>query len=127
VETSDGIFAIWETAAPGLVGHHRDSAQPGEEGNVVLAGHGDDEGSFNRLSELAVGDEITIYTTEENAYRYIVSESVLLPEVGASLEEQRANARYMEPTSDARLTLITCWPSWAYTHRRIVVATLQGP
>jgi sortase (surface protein transpeptidase) len=33
----------------------------------------------------------------------------------------------MAPTQEARLTLITCWPDWAYTHRLIVSARLALP
>ena len=125
VETSDGLIAVWDTTEQG-VGHHIDSAQPGERGNVVISGHGRENGSFARLAELAPGDEIQVYTVEGGVYRYLVSESVKVAEVGLPLGQRQDNARYMEPTADARLTLITCWPAWAYTHRLIVIARLAG-
>jgi len=125
VETGDGVIGIWDTTDKG-VGHHMNSAQPGEPGNVVLSGHSREKGVFARLAELVPGDEVLVYTAEDRVYRYIVSESVTVPETGVSLEQRRANARYLEPTADARLTLITCWPVWAYTHRLIIIARLAG-
>jgi sortase A len=125
VETNDGPVGVWDTAETG-VGHHRDSAQPGERGNVVLSGHSRGQGSFAQLAELAPGDEIWLTAEDGRSYRYRVSEMITVAEVGASLEERRAHARYMSPTEDARLTLITCWPPWAYTHRLIVIARPEG-
>ena len=126
-ELNEGVVAQWETADPGLVGHHLGTALPGDVGNVVMSGHGTDQGVFSRLGELEPGDEITIELSDSESHVYRVEESVLLPEVGASHQQKLANARYMEPTDDARLTLITCWPAWAYTHRLVVVAGMQAP
>ena len=122
VETSDGYVAEWETASPDVVAHHLGNAQPGEAGNVVLSGHGSEQGVFSRLSELGPGDEIRIEISDAETYVYGVAESVRLPEVGALFQERLANASYIGPTDDARLTLVTCWPAWAYTHRVVVVA-----
>ena len=45
-------------------------------------------------------------------------------EVGASEAQRLANARYIQPTGDARVTLVTCWPYWTNTHRVVVVGKL---
>lgn len=126
-ETSDGVIAEWDVAPQDLVGHHVGTANPGEKGNLVLAGHGSEGASLARLSELGLGDLITIYASETEVYRYRVVETTTLPEVGAALSERLANASYMAPTDDARLTLISCWPAWAYTHRLVVIARLESP
>ena len=126
VETNDGAVAEWEVAPPGLVGHHADSAQPGELGNVVLSAHGRDGAAFARLSELGIGDEVWLYAQEDRPLRYRVAEVVLLPEISASFDDRLEHARYLAPTEDQRLTLVTCWPSWAYTHRLIIIATPGG-
>jgi len=42
--------------------------------------------------------------------------------VGVSDEQKRLNAMYMDPTPDATLTMITCWPYGIDTHRLIVIA-----
>jgi LPXTG-site transpeptidase (sortase) family protein len=127
VETNDGVVAEWEVAPPDQVGRHADSAPLGEPGNTVLAAHGRDGAAFARLSELAAGDEVRLVLEEGRALRYRVSETVLLPELAASLDQRLDHARYLAPTDDARLTLVTCWPPWAYTHRLIVIAAPGGP
>ncbi len=33
-----------------------------------------------------------------------------------------ANAKYIQPTEDERITLVTCWPYTNNTHRLIIVA-----
>ncbi len=115
--------AVWDTLS-GAVGHHRGSAPLGGPGNTVLSGHtgGKGGGVFRRLWDLQPGDEVWIITREGQEYLYIVEEVLKLQEVGASLEQRLQNARYMDPTEDDRLTLITCWPEWAYTHRVVVIA-----
>lgn len=115
--------AVWDTLS-GAVGHHRGSAPLGGPGNTVLSGHtgGKGGGVFRRLWDLQPGDEVWLITREGQEYLYIVEEVLKLQEIGATLEQRLENARYMEPTEDDRLTLITCWPEWAYTHRVIVIA-----
>jgi len=119
--------AVWETAE-GAAGHHTGTAAPGGAGNCVISGHsgaaegGDGEGVFAGLAELAAGDEVRVIDDRGREHGYVVESVTRLREVGATLEERLANARVMDATEDARLTLITCWPEWAYTHRVVVVA-----
>ncbi len=107
------------------VGHHRDSVAPGRPGNCVLSGHSSAEhgGVFDGLWELQRGDEIRVAIGVGDAEATYRVETVdTLPELGRSLAQRRQHAQAMAQTADARLTLITCWPEWAYTHRVIVVA-----
>lgn len=99
------------------VGHHESSALPGQQGNVVMAGHRDIRGSvFRRLNELKPKDVILVYTNTK-VYRYIVSSSrIVLPTA----------VEVMNQTSDYRLTLITCTPIGIASHRIIVVAQLES-
>ncbi|MFZ2362539.1 MAG: sortase [Anaerolineae bacterium] len=117
----------WQTA-DNAAGRHLNSARPGEPGNVVLSGHHNTKGEvFRRISEqeLAVGDAIYLYDAQGQRHTYLVSEvTEPLLEVGASEAQRLANARYIQPTSDARVTLVTCWPYWTNTHRIVVVGTL---
>lgn len=117
----------WQTA-DNAAGRHLNSARPGEPGNVVLSGHHNTKGEvFRRISEqeLAVGDAIYLYDAQGRRHTYLVSEvTEPLLEVGASEAQRLANARYIQPTSDARVTLVTCWPYWTNTHRIVVVGTL---
>ncbi len=126
VETNDGVVAEWEVAPPELVGHHADSALPGTPGNAVLSAHGRDGAALARLAELAAGDVVVVYVEEDRPIRYRVVEVVTLPEIAATFEEKLDRAGYLAPTEDQRLTLVTCWPSWAYTHRLIVIARPEG-
>ncbi len=103
-------------------GFHRESAFPGHRGNTVISGHNNIGGEvFRRLIDLAIGDDVYIHVGQV-AYRYRVEEKHLVREAGASTEEREENARWIAPTEDERLTLVTCWPDWGNSHRLIVVA-----
>ena len=111
----------WEVAEY-AVGWHKDSAYPGQGGNVVLSGHHNTKGEvFRYLNDLNRGDEVILYVGEE-AYPYQVAEKWLLLEEGAEPEARLKNAQWMEPTDEERLTLITSWPYASRSHRLIVVA-----
>ena len=58
----------------------------------------------------------------EERYDYVITEFYRLKDTGVSLAQRVANARYMLPTADTRLTLITCWPPTNNTHRLVVIA-----
>ncbi|MDW8316213.1 MAG: sortase [Anaerolineae bacterium] len=127
-ERGDQRFTEWETAE-NAAGRHINSARPGEQGNVVLSGHHNTKGEvFRRISdlELAPGDLIYLYDQTGRRFTYVVDEVTNPPllEVGATPEQRLANARYIQPTTDARVTLVTCWPYWTNTHRVVVVGKL---
>jgi sortase A len=104
------------------VGHHAGSVNPGQIGNVVLSGHVDYKGQvFKELHNVKRGDEVIMHT-EKGQYLYVVSDIVLVLEEGASEEQKRRNAAYMNQTPDPILTMITCWPYGIDTHRLIVIA-----
>lgn len=113
----------WDAVA-GAVGHHRGTASLGDRGNCVLSGHSraEEGGVFARLVELVPGDEVTVMSNTGIAREYVVESLRKLAELGASLQQRRENARYGMPAAEDRLTLITCWPDWAYTHRIVVIA-----
>lgn len=119
---------VWETVA-GAVGHHRGSADPGESGNCVLSAHSSEAGGalFRRLNELSVGDVVQLYNSAEICYTYYVTTVLIVDETGATAVEKREHAAWLDPTDESVLTLLTCWPDWAYTHRVIVRATLHAP
>jgi sortase A len=47
---------------------------------------------------------------------------MIVPERSATPEERLDNARWILPSNDERLTLITCWPYDSNSHRLILVA-----
>lgn len=101
------------------------SAQAGEAGNTVITGHHNIAGSvFARLHELVPGDQITLFSGE-STYVYTVRQVLTLQERGVSLEQRQENASWILPSTDERLTLVTCWPAQSNTHRLIVVAAVE--
>ena len=117
---------VWDTVR-GAAGHHRGTALPGDWGNCVISGHSrtSDGAVFDRLWELTAGDRILVTTDSGSQWQYLVESVTKVPEVGKSLDQRQANSSVMAPSAEARLTLITCWPEWAYTHRIVVVARLS--
>lgn len=78
-------------------GHLPGSAFPGERGNAVISAHRDRH--FAKLGELRLGDTVV---TESGAHRgawVVIAKRVI-----------EADAPALFHTSDATLTLTTCWP-----------------
>jgi len=103
-------------------GWHKNSALPGHGGNTVLSGHHNIKGEvFRYLVDVKVGDKIDLYVGS-TLYPYQVTETYVLKEKGQPLSVRRQNARFIQPTDDERVTLVSCWPYNNNTHRVIVVA-----
>ena len=122
VELRGQIFEQWTAPDWYAAGWQQGSAQVGAVGNTVLNGHHNIHGSvFSLLHQLVQGDQILIYTGDREL-RYVVSQVMNLQETGIPLEQRLDNARWVLPSTDERLTLVTCWPPESNTHRIIVVA-----
>ena len=118
----DGQDSSQWKVAEYAAGHHEGTANPGQVGNVVISGHDDWKGEvFKNLHNVKRGDEIHVFS-DEREFLYIVQDSVIVLEDGATDQQKRDNARYMDPTPDQRLTLITCFPYGVDDHRLIVIA-----
>ncbi len=103
------------------------SAAWGVPGNTVLAGHHNIKGEvFRNLWTLQAGDKIDLLAGEQTRH-YIVREVLLVPEKDQPVEVRLAHTRYIQPTADERLTLVTCWPYENNTHRVIVIAFPGDP
>jgi LPXTG-site transpeptidase (sortase) family protein len=122
----------WQTAE-NAAGHHRNSANPGEAGNVIVSGHHNTKGEvFRQVSEIgqpgavfSVGDNVILVAQDGQRYTYTVVDWDRFQEEGTSDAERRSHARYLAPTENATLTLVTCWPYESNTHRVVVIAKLQ--
>jgi len=80
------------------VGHIPGTPLPGQQGNVVIAGHRDT--FFRALDNIHNDDEITL-TTLDGTYRYLVDSAlVVAPE----------DTQVLDDSSDTILTLVTCYP-----------------
>lgn len=99
------------------VGHYQESANPGQRGNLVFAGHNDIYGEvFRYLADLKPGDEVAVYTASQN-YRYVIR--------GWRLVEP-TDVAVLEPTADPTITLISCYPYLVDTQRIVVYGELVG-
>lgn len=129
VQAVDGQeIAVWDVAEF-AVGQHKGSANPGEGGNVVLAGHVGGYGKvFKDLYYVEPGDQITIYSAGRQ-FLYLVRERVVVDEENASAAQRAINALYMAATPSEVVTMITCWPATGpdrYSQRVIVRAVPYG-
>ncbi len=123
----DKTYIQWLAPDEYAIGWHFDSAFLGVPGNTVLNGHHNVYGKvFENLDKLVSGDEIFIYGNDFQIYQYVVSNTMILPERDVSFEERLKNARWILPSEDERITLITCWPYFSNTHRLIIVASPIG-
>jgi LPXTG-site transpeptidase (sortase) family protein len=106
------------------VGHHADSARPGEPGNSIYNGHLQTINAgrvFARLHELRPGDAIRVYTRTHRV-DWVVEDVRTVPNTELS---------FLQPSAAPRITLYTCEGTFDlrtrdYTHRRVVVGKLTG-
>jgi sortase A len=112
----------WDVPDTYAAGWLMTSAPLGKPGNTAITGHHNVGGQvFRYLVDLKPGDLITLYAQGRPFY-YEVKSRRILPERGQSEKVRRENARWIQPTNDERITLVTCWPYSSNTHRLIVVA-----
>ena len=80
------------------VGHIRETALPGESGNVALTGHRDT--FFRPLRNIRAGDAITFKTADAD-FQYQVESTEVVPP---------SDIGVLQPSSERTITLITCFP-----------------
>lgn len=119
----DGISQpVWVVLDAPYVGWHETSAPLGRPGNTVLSGHNwPENGPFRFLYQTRVGEPVILYSGNI-LFSYRITEILLLPEADQPLEVRQANARYIQPTDDERVTLVTCHPYGSTRFRLIVIA-----
>ena len=107
--------------SPGIlrraVGHIRETALPGESGNVALTGHRDT--FFRPLRNIQSGDVITFKTLDAEFRYRVESTAVVAP----------SDISVMQASRERTLTLITCFPFYyvgAAPNRFIVRARQVG-
>jgi sortase A len=79
--------------------HLEHTVLPGEEGNCVISAHRDTH--FSALRDVKNGDVIRMQRTDGTWVRYRVAEERVV---------DASDVFVAAPTSEAALTLITCWP-----------------
>ena len=100
-------------------GHYAETPLPGQAGNAAIAGHRTTYGApFNRIDELASGDEILVQTVQGTAiYRVDQDPFVVSPD----------QVQVLDDAGDNRLTLTSCHPKLSSARRMIVTAKLETP
>lgn len=122
IRIGSDYYEQWEAPDEFAVGWHTSSSLLGEIGNTVLNGHHNIfDRVFENLHKVEPGQEIIVYGGNLR-YTYIVVNVMILPERNVDMATRSENARWILPSNDERLTLITCWPAESNTHRLIVVA-----
>jgi sortase A len=93
------------------IGHVEGTSFPGEPGNAALAGHRDS--LFRKLKDVEPGDRIHI-VTPDGAFEYRTSRTDVV---------ERSDTEVLDPTEQATLTLVTCYPFHAIgpAPRRFIV------
>jgi len=106
----------WEELKQG-VGQHIGSGLPGQAGNLVLSAHNDIYGElFRRLDKLQKGDEILILT-QDSTFTYVVTGTKIVAPTEVDV---------LEPTAEATITLISCYPYLVDTKRIVVQGILKN-
>ncbi len=106
----------WEQLKKG-VGQHIGSADPGQDGNVVLSAHDDVYGElFRYLDKLQPGDQVIVYT-QQRQYVYVVDRTELVEPTAVEV---------MASTGAPTVTLISCYPYLIDKQRIVVFARLQN-
>jgi sortase A len=122
VEKDGQQVSEWDVPTWRAAGWLKTSAPVGLPGNTVLEGHQDIDGRvFEDLENLKEGDAVEVQTVSF-ARSYVIVLRTILPEKDQPLEVRRENARWIGPSNDERITLVTCWPRHNNTHRLILVA-----
>lgn len=81
-------------------GHLADTPAPGDLGNSVISGHRDT--FFRHIHELEKGDEILVQRNGKTFHYQVTGKNIVQP----------TDLSVVKPSKDARLTLITCYPTY---------------
>jgi sortase A len=106
----------WEQLKKG-VGQNIGSANPGQDGNVILSAHNDVYGElFRYLDKLQPGDQVILYS-QQRQYTYVVDRTAIVEPTAVEV---------MASTGSPTVTLISCYPYLVDKQRIVVFARLQN-
>lgn len=106
-------------------GHYEDTADPGELGNISIAGHRSGHGApFADLDQVGVGDLVEVETAA-GTWTYTIDEParVIEPTETWVVDPVPGESAGTEPT-ERRLTLTTCHPRYGSAQRLYVSGVL---
>ena len=93
------------------MGHWVGSAYPGEEGNMVLAGHNYGygyNGVFVRLGSMRPGQKVYIVNSVGQTFRYRVTQVKRLKWRSKDFRELSQHLGFLTPGGTERVTLVSC-------------------
>lgn len=130
---TDALFA--NRSRPDLVGQLVGSANPGQNGNVILTGHNYNQGRYNwkgvflNLESLQPGDEIVVDAQGGARFTYRVDSVNEVPWQEKSDAEWARHVQYLGASDREQLTLVTCGGAafYPFPARVYVVAHLAPP
>ena len=110
IEIVDGVMQ--DPTGPWVVSWYKETARPGEEGNIVFAGHVDywDVGPavFYNIASLEKDAEVQVSGDDNQTYVYLVDTVTLYDAANAPVGE------IVGETEDPAITLITCGGPFDY-------------
>ncbi len=127
-EKTDGSMATPKVFSN--VGWYSLGSRPGEAGNAVIAGHVNNAltkaGVFEHLSDLTMGDYISVSDASGKTLLYVVREVDTYP-----ADQAPASSIFATGGTSSQLVLITCDGTWdasahSYTNRLVVYARLAA-
>jgi len=106
---------IWLTVIDHGPGHWPGSAEPGQRGNTVFAGHRvTHTHPFENLDQLAPGDQV-VFTMPNGVFTYEVTRTIIV---------KPDDLWIVYPTTTPTLTLFACHPKHSAAERIVVKARL---
>jgi sortase A len=126
IVNDDVLYVVHGTGVADLKrgpGHYVDSAAPGGDGNLAIAGHRTTYGSpFAELQDLEDGDTIHVVDRAGTEWIYAYREQqIVLPTDTWVVGEDPLE------TGAPTITLTTCHPRWSAAQRLIAFGELVGP
>jgi LPXTG-site transpeptidase (sortase) family protein len=110
------------------IGHYVLSERLGTGGNTVMVGHVYPGRVFNVLLDAEIGQVVRVTDENFEEHYYQITEIIRFPYEIGNAEDRELGLQYMHDNSEERLTLVTCYPEFEWTHRFVVRAVpIDGP
>ncbi len=104
------------------VGYYARTPRIGAGGNTVMVGHVYPGRVFNHLLDVQIGQVVRV--TDENYvdHYYQIQEIIRFPYEEGTEADRALGLAYIFENTVERLTLVTCYPEYEWTHRFVVRA-----
>jgi LPXTG-site transpeptidase (sortase) family protein len=110
------------------IGHYVLSERLGTGGNTVMVGHVYPGRVFNVLLDAEIGQVVRVTDENFEEHYYQITEIIRFPYEIGNAEDRELGLHYMHDNSEERITLVTCYPEFEWTHRFVVRAVpIDGP